>query len=137
MVGAAIVTYAQGLQSASVLVRALHRDAAAKISFSYCFASTCTNSTSSFSFYGSGNATTSLVITLTASDLSTITLEPVDFAWNTVPIKERTGDYRAGQKGAIVEFFGWPHTAVEEECSFLASAGYLGAKLFPVQEQVW
>lgn len=51
-------------------------------------------------------------------------------------LRRQTGDYRNGQKGAIVEFFGWPHKAVAQECAFLAKAGYLGAKLFPPQEQV-
>ena len=55
----------------------------------------------------------------------------------TLPfLLSQDGDYRKGQKGAIVEFFGWPHAAVEQECAFLAQAGYLGAKLFPPQEQV-
>lgn len=44
--------------------------------------------------------------------------------------------YRGGQKGAIVEFFGWPHADIAQECAFLANAGYMGAKFFPVQEQV-
>lgn len=46
------------------------------------------------------------------------------------------GDYRSGQKGAIVEFFMWPHSEVQAECAMLAQMGYLGAKLFPAQEQV-
>ncbi len=33
-------------------------------------------------------------------------------------------------------FIGWPHKDVEKECEILAKAGYLGAKLFPVHEQL-
>lgn len=56
--------------------------------------------------------------------------------WNAPAVKERQGDFRGGQKGAIVEMFGWPHEDVAQECQFLAQHGYLGAKLFPVHEQV-
>ena len=66
----------------------------------------------------------------------TITLEPVDFFWNSPPLAKRSGDYRLGQKGAIVELFGWPHNEVAKECAFMAKAGYLGVKLYPVQEQI-
>lgn len=38
---------------------------------------------------------------------------------------DKNGDsaYRSGQKGSIVEFFGWPHADIEQECAFLADAG--------------
>jgi len=65
-----------------------------------------------------------------------VELDPVDFLWNAPPIGSKPGDYRNGQKGAIVEFFGWQHTDIEKECAFLAKAGYLGAKVFPAQEQL-
>jgi alpha-amylase len=72
------------------------------------------------------------------SDGSTLDLEPVDLLWDAPEVTPVAGDavYKSGQKGAIVEFFGWPHTEVAKECAFLADAGYMGAKLFPVQEQV-
>ena len=47
------------------------------------------------------------------------------------------GDYREGQKGAIIELFMWPHTDVAKECEILGKMGYMGVKLFPAQEQVW
>jgi alpha-amylase len=77
-----------------------------------------------------------LMIAVFGSDGSSLYLDAVDLLWNAAPIKARPGDYRNGQKGAIVEFFGWPHADVGEECAFLAQAGYLGAKLFPIHEQV-
>jgi alpha-amylase len=73
------------------------------------------------------------------SDGHSIELDPIDFVWNAPevhPIEESKGDYRKGQKGAIVEFFMWPHADVEKECATLAKMGYLGAKLFPAQEQL-
>ena len=65
-----------------------------------------------------------------------IDLEPVDFVWAAAVLKHRAGDYRSGKKGAIVEMFGWPHAAVEQECAQLAKAGYLGVKVYPAQEQI-
>ena len=38
-----------------------------------------------------------------APALCEIELEPLDFRWDAPPVKERPGDYRGGQKGAIVE----------------------------------
>jgi alpha-amylase len=46
-------------------------------------------------------------------------------------------NYKNGQKGAIVELFGWPYGDVKQECSFLAKAGYMGVKVFPPQESVF
>lgn len=80
--------------------------------------------------------TTPLSIAVKGADGSRIDIEPVDFRWNAAAIKDRPGDYRGGQKGAIVEFFGWPHKDIEEECQSLADMGYMGAKLFPTMEQV-
>jgi alpha-amylase len=41
-----------------------------------------------------------------------------------------------GQKGAIVELFGWPYADIKEECEFLGKAGYMAVKVFPPQESV-
>ena len=32
--------------------------------------------------------------------------------------------------------FGWPDEDIEQECKFIADAGYLGVKIIPHQEQV-
>jgi alpha-amylase len=77
-----------------------------------------------------------LTISVKGSDGTKIDLDPVDFRWNAPEIAAREGDYRGGQKGAIVELFGWPHADVEQECKDLAAMGYLGVKVFPVMEQV-
>ena len=73
---------------------------------------------------------------VTGSDGTTLTIPSVDLNWNAESLKSRAGDYRNGQKGAIAEMFGWPHKDVEKECQLLASAGYLGVKLFPIHEQL-
>jgi hypothetical protein len=42
--------------------------------------------------------------------------------------------FEGGQKGAIVELFGWPYRDIEQECAtFLGKAGYLGVKIAPPQ----
>lgn len=42
-----------------------------------------------------------------------------------------------GQKGAIVDLFGWPYADIEAECNdFLGKAGYMGVKISPPQEAV-
>jgi len=35
-----------------------------------------------------------------------------------------------------VELFGWPYEDIEQECDFLAKAGYMGVKVFPPQESL-
>lgn len=72
------------------------------------------------------------------SQQHTLELPPIDFIWNThTKIQHKhNGDYRNGQKGAIVEMFGWRDAEIEKECELIGNAGYLGVKLFPHQEQV-
>ncbi|KAH0795927.1 Alpha amylase, catalytic domain containing protein [Histomonas meleagridis] len=77
-----------------------------------------------------------LKVKVVAATGETLELDEIDFIWNVEPLKERNGDYRNGQKGAIVEMFGWPDDDIAEECKVIAEAGYLGVKLFPHQEQV-
>ena len=84
----------------------------------------------------SNDVKTYVQITVNASDGTSIALEPVDFVWNAPEIVRAGGDFRNGQKGAIVEMFGWPDDAIAKECDFLSQAGYLGVKLFPHQEQL-
>ena len=64
-----------------------------------------------------------------------ITLEEVDFLWNAPKI-DQADVYENGQKGGIVELFGWPYEDVEKECPHLAKAGWMGVKVFPPSEQV-
>lgn len=44
--------------------------------------------------------------------------------------------YESGQKGGIVEMFGWSHADIEEECEALAAMGWMGVKVFPTMESV-
>lgn len=72
-----------------------------------------------------------------ASDGCSLVLQPVDLIWNIEKLRNQaSGDYKRGQKGAIVDFFGWKHSDIEKECQLLSKAGYLGAKLLPVTEHI-
>lgn len=68
--------------------------------------------------------------------IATLELEKVYFLWDN-PAVNTPSNYENGQKGAIVEFFGWPHKDVEEECDFLSTAGYMAAKVFPPNEAIY
>ena len=56
-------------------------------------------------------------------------LEDEYFIWDN-PIIIQSSEYKNGQKGAIVELFGWPYDDIKEECDFISHAGYLGLKVF-------
>ena len=85
------------------------------------------------------NMSDDLVITIVAimGDGTTeyIDLEPIDFVW-TAPVVNTPPNYENGQKGAIVEMFGWPHAEIEKECEMLGKAGYLAVKVFPPMDHV-
>lgn len=69
------------------------------------------------------------------NDIAKLELEELYFIWDN-PAVNQPSNYEGGQKGAIVEFFGWPYADVEKECDFLGTAGYMAAKVFPVQEAI-
>ena len=64
-----------------------------------------------------------------------IDLEPLDFVWS-IPAANLPSNYEKGQKGGIVELFGWPFNDIAKECEFLGKAGWLAAKVFPPQDAV-
>ena len=57
------------------------------------------------------------------------------FLWDN-PIVVQNIKYEEGQKGVIVELFGWPYEDISEECVFLGIAGYLGVKVYPPHESL-
>lgn len=67
--------------------------------------------------------------------VATLALEPVEFLWNHPKIS-LPASYKNGQKGAIVELFGWPFADIEKECEYIGKMGYLGVKVFPPNEFV-
>jgi alpha-amylase len=58
---------------------------------------------------------------------STLNLDPLYFVWQNQAVE--APHTQQGQKGAIVELFGWPYKDVAKECeTFLGKAGYMGVK---------
>lgn len=71
-----------------------------------------------------------------AKIVATLELEDAYFLWDTNPVNQLP-NYENGQKGAVVEFFGWPYGDIKEECDFLSTAGYMALKVFPPQEAIF
>ena len=68
-------------------------------------------------------------------EIAKLDLEEEYFLWDNVPV-EQSAEYENGQKGAVVEMFGWPYDDIAEECEFLGTAGYMAVKVFPPQEAI-
>ena len=64
-----------------------------------------------------------------------INLEPLDFVWS-VPKANLPSNYENGQKGGIIEMFGWPFEDIAKECEFIGKAGWLAVKVYPPQDGV-
>jgi len=67
--------------------------------------------------------------------IASLVLDELDFIWNH-PAVNQPPQYKNGQKGAIVELFGWPYADIEKECEFLGKSGYMGVKVFPPNEAI-
>ena len=68
-------------------------------------------------------------------DIVKLELEDEYFIWDN-PIIEQSQEYENGQKGAIVELFGWPYEDIAEECEFLSHSGYMGLKIYSPNEHL-
>ena len=129
----ATIKYAPDMKSATVHFTALHKSDA-----ELTYVVDGVEQSSSSAVFSDATTVEPVTVSVRGADGTSIDLQPLDFRWNarTLNLKYPDGDYRSGQKGAIVEMFGWPHAAVEAECAFLASAGYMGVKVFPPQEHI-
>ncbi len=67
--------------------------------------------------------------------LATLVLDPIDFIFNQ-PKVNQPPNFENGQKGAIIELFGWPYDDIAKECEFIGQSGYLGVKVFPPSEAI-
>ena len=63
-----------------------------------------------------------LKIVVKAKTGERLELEDVDFIWNSQALKTPKFDTK-GQKGAIVEMYGWKDTDIEKECKFIGEQG--------------
>ncbi|KAJ5072266.1 alpha-amylase [Anaeramoeba ignava] len=131
LVGYADVKYSSDRKSATVNLIGIHKNS---VTLTYEFDGQ-TQSSSQKSFDSSFNKP--LTLAIYGADGSKLKLDPVDFMWNThTPIVHESGDYRNGQKGSIIDLFGWPDEDIAQECESIGKMGYLGVKLFPHQEQL-
>ena len=67
--------------------------------------------------------------------IAKLELENEYFLWDNVKVNQ-DAQYQNGQKGVIVELFGWPYDDISEECEFLSVAGYMGIKISPPNEAI-
>jgi alpha-amylase len=93
--------------------------------------------TSSNAFQVPSSFSTSLQMTISTSSGKTLTLDPINFIWQNAALTAAQSTFQNGQKGGIVELFGWPWVDVGKECTFLGKAGYMGVKIWPPNEHVW
>ncbi|KAI5786947.1 alpha amylase [Pyronema domesticum] len=130
LIGYSDIQYNSAHTSAVVTVNAASKSGD---TLSYNFGGTSQTSPSFTVNSGFGDA---LSITVTSSSGKTLVLEPLNFVWQNADVTAVQKTYD-GQKGAIVELFGWPYNDVAKECVFLGKAGYMGVKVWPPNEHVW
>ena len=85
--------------------------------------------------YPDGMPLSARIIDMTGFELAKLELDDEYFLWDNPPVNQ-PGNYENGQKGAIVELFGWPYDDITEECEFLGTAGYMAVKVFPPNEHI-
>ena len=86
--------------------------------------------------YPEGMEISARIISLqTNKELAKLELEEEYFIWDNMEIN-LPDEYENGQRGSIVELFGWPYEDIAQECEFLGNAGYLGVKIYSPNEQL-
>ena len=133
LVGYADITYNKDRTQSKVCIEARHVNTNAQ--FKYYFDGSQINSNCRSYTTANRNQVSLKVI----GDGTTLEIPSITLLWNVTPLKIRDSNnpnLLNGQKGAIVEMFGWPHQDVLEECQLLGKAGYLGVKLSAVHEQL-
>ena len=85
--------------------------------------------------YPDGMPISARVVDNNGNQLAKLVLEDEYFMWDN-PTVNQGPQYENGQKGAIVELFGWPFDDIAEECEFLGNAGYMAVKVFPASESI-
>lgn len=117
LVGYADIQYNSARTSAAVVVNAASRTGEA---LTYNFGG---NSQTSNTFQVSSSFTSSLAITITSASGKTLVLDPLNFIWQNNALTAAQSTFTNGQKGGIVELFGWPYNDIALECTFIGKAG--------------
>lgn len=129
------IVYNSDRSAADVEAVCRQHDSIEKVEYNWAGAGFVENST--FSLDSSFEDALSLTVKATDGSGSEfeITLQSPNFIWQN-PAIETPDVYEGGQKGGIVELFGWPHADVEAECEYLGQMGWMGVKIYPAQEAV-
>ena len=85
--------------------------------------------------YPKGLSLSAMILDNDNKQIAKLELENIFFLWDNIKINQ-DDKYENGQKGVIVELFGWPYDDIAEECEFLGNAGYLGVKISPPNEAI-
>ena len=85
--------------------------------------------------YPDGMPVSAKIVGNDGKEIAKLELEDEYFMWDNPPV-DQGPEYENGQKGAIVELFGWPYDDIAEECEFIGNAGYMAVKVFPCQEAI-
>lgn len=117
LVGYADIQYNAARTNAVVVVNAASRT---KESLTFNFGG---NSQTTNTFQVSSSFAGSLPITITSASGKTLVLDPLNFIWQNNPLVGAQSNFANGQKGGIVELFGWPYSDIALECAFLSKAG--------------
>ena len=85
--------------------------------------------------YPDGMPISARIVDNDGKEIAKLELEDEYFMWDNPKVNQGP-EYENGQKGAIVELFGWPYDDIAQECEFLGNAGYMAVKVFPCQEAI-
>lgn len=132
MTGYADIQYSSGRIYAAVIVNCLSRNGET-LTYSFDGANQSSNVFQASSKSNNGG----LEVTVYGSSGSKLDLDPIQFIWENADLSAAQSSFERGQKGAIVELFGWPYADIAQECTFLSKAGYMGLKIWPPQEHVF
>jgi len=130
------IVYNSGRTSATVSVRCRQHSSINKVQYNYNGAGYVDTA----SFTVDSSFKDSLQVKVRGTDVNQdtwdITLESLNFVWQAASVPQGA-QYKGGQKGAILEMFGWPYADIKAECEALGKMGWMGVKVFPPQESVF
>ncbi|KAI3642433.1 hypothetical protein MP228_011988 [Amoeboaphelidium protococcarum] len=133
--GYADVQYNQDRSEAKVTVRTFTKNDDVKLEFKFGDNPWEQSPARTFSSESQSLSEDGLTISVRTDSNATLLLDPMYFAWQNPSV--HSPHTENGQRGAIVELFGWPYEDVALECeSMLGKAGYMGVKIYPPQEHV-
>ncbi|TVY43060.1 Alpha-amylase [Lachnellula subtilissima] len=132
LVGYADIQYSAARTAAAVVINAASRTGE---TLAYSFNGETASSSNVYQVTAS--FATSLSVAISTSSGKALTLDPINFIWQSAPLTTAQSSFQSGQKGGMAELFGWLWVDVGKECAFLGKAGYMEVKIWPPNEHVW